>query len=560
MGNCIPFCSTFDNALPIETPFKLPAPLPTWPHGSRFGSGVVDLGGLKVAKVSTFKEVWTVYEGGTDNLGATFFEPASIPQGFFMLGGYCQPNSKPLNGWVLVGKDRGGGGGGGGASLAKPSDYTLLWSSESLKIKQDRPGYFWLPVAPDGYTAVGLIITTSPEKPPMDHIWCVRSDFTEPSEAETSIWGPPNDTTGSFKVSSSRPQSRGTQALGVSAGTYVAEINSSVNPIRCLKNNSSNYTSYMPNRSQINLLTRTYSPLIYYHPKEKYLPSSVSWFFSNGALLYKKGYESNPVPVQPTGLNLPQDGSNDGLYWLDLPVAEADKETVKKGNLESSKGYVHAKPMYGGTFTDIAIWVFYPFNGPSTAKLGVIEEIPLGRIGEHIGDWEHVTLRVSNFDGVLWRVFFSQHSGGTWVDASELEYQADGGNRFVAYSSLNGHAAYSKPGLVLQGSGGIGIRNDTAKSGLKVDTAAAFSIVAVDYEVVAEESSDAPPPWLNYMRKWGPKITYNMAEEAEKVESLLPEKLRSLFNSLLKGLPSELFGEEGPTGPKVKTNWSGDEA
>ncbi|KAK4787416.1 hypothetical protein SAY86_011249 [Trapa natans] len=539
-------------ALPIETTFNLPLPLPSWQPGSGFGSRSIDLGGLEVCRVSTFKRVWAAYEGGPGNLGATFFEPMAIPQGFFMLGGYCQPNNRPLNGWVLVAKD--------GAALAKPTDYTLVWSSESLKMKQDSHGHFWLPVPPDGYIAVGLVVTASPEKPSVDSIRCVRSDFTEPSQAETSIWVSPNNATESLKVSSSRPQSRGTRALGVAVGTYIAEVNSSVNPLRCLKNNSSSYTSYMPSRSQIDALIRTYSPLFYFHPKEKYLPSSVRWFFSNGALLYKKGNESNPVPIEPTGSNLPQDGSNDGLYWLDLPVTKVGKGKVKKGDLQSSEGYLHVKPMYGGTFTDIAIWLFYPFNGPSRAKLWVVN-VPLGRIGEHVGDWEHVTLRVNNFDGGLYKVFFSQHSGGTWVDASELEYQACGGgesNRFVAYSSLNGHATYSKPGLVLQGSRKIGIRNDTAKSCLTVDVAASFSLVAIDY--AAAGGSVAPPPWLNYMRKWGPKITYNIAEKVEKVGNVLPRKLKSAFHGLVKSLPSELFGEEGPTGPKVKTNWSGDEA
>ncbi|KAK4769767.1 hypothetical protein SAY87_030299 [Trapa incisa] len=536
-------------ALPIETTFKLPVPLPSWPPGSGFGNRSIDLGGLEVSRVSTFKRVWAAYEGGADNLGATFFEPEAIPQGFFMLGGYCQPNNRPLNGWVLVAKD--------GAALAKPTDYTLVWSSESLKMKQDGLGYFWLPLPPDGYTAVGLVITASPEKPSVNRIRCVRSDFTEPSQPETSIWGPPNNTTESFKVSSSRPQNRGTQALGVSVGTYIAEVNSWVNPIRCLKNNNPSYTSYMPNTNQVDALIRTYSPLFYFHPKENYLPSSVTWFFSNGALLYKKGDESNPVSVRPNGSNIPQDGSNDGLYWLDLPVAESGKELVKKGDLRSSQGYMHVKPMYGGTFTDIAVWLFYPFNGPSTAKIEVVD-IPLGRIGEHVGDWEHVTLRISNFDGSLWRVFFSQHSGGTWVDASELEYQAGGGNRFVAYSSLNGHATFPKSGLVLQGSGGVGLRNDTAKSNLTVDTAVAFSVVAVDY--MAGEGPISSPPWLNYMRKWGPKINYNTAEEAEKVVKMLPGKLKSTFEGLMKSLPREVIEEDGPTGPKVKNSWSGDEA
>ena len=175
-------------------------------------------------------------------------------------------------------------------------------------------------------------------------------------------------------------------------------------------------------------------------------------------------------------------------------------------------------------------------------------------VGNHVGDWEHYTLRLSNFTGELWQIYFSEHSGGTWVDASQLEYQ--NGNKPVAYSSLHGHAMYAKSGLVLQGSNTIGIRNDTDKSNIVVDLGSRFEVVSAEYlgpGVVAE------PPWLNYFRQWGPKVTYNTQEEINKAEKFLPGRLKSAFEKVVRGLPNEVFGEEGPTGPKVKRNWSGDE-
>ncbi|KAF7824457.1 Vacuolar sorting-associated protein 62 [Senna tora] len=210
--------------------------------------------------------------------------------------------------------------------------------------------------------------------------------------------------------------------------------------------------------------------------------------------------------------------------------------------------------MFGGTFTDIAMWVFYPFNGPARAKVEFIN-VPLGKIGEHVGDWEHVTLRVSNFNGQLWRIYFAEHSGGTWVEASELEFQNDS-NKPIAYSSLHGHAMYPKPGLVVQGSSGVGIRNDTAKSNTAVDLGLGFEIVSAEYlggGIVVE------PPWVNYFRQWGPKLSYDIAEEISKAEKMLPGRLKSAFEKIIKGLPNEVLGEEGPTGPKVKRSWNGDE-
>lgn len=506
-----------------------------------------------MCQITSFNKVWSTLEGGPGNLGATFFEPSSAPDEFFILGYYSQPNNQPLHGWVLVAKDQ-------SDSLRRPIDYSLVWSSESLKIKQDGIGYIWAPIAPDGYRAVGHIVTGTPEKPSVENLRCVRADFTDQCEANTWIWGPGKTSNPSgFNVFSLRPRARGTQAMGVAVGSFIAQNGGEGSPLSlaCLRNNSSNCTSFMPNLSQIEAIIQAYSPWIYFHPDEAYLPSSVSWFFSNGALLYKKGEESKPKSIDPKGSNLPQGGSNDGAYWLDLPVDRKAKERVKRGDLLSSQAYLHIKPMYGGTLTDIAIWVFYPFNGPARAKVEFFN-VSLGKIGEHVGDWEHVTLRVSNFSGELWQVYFSEHSKGEWVDSSQVEFQ--NGNKVVAYASLHGHASYPKPGLVLQGSNGIGIRNDTAKSKFVMDTGKNCSVVAADYLNSNNTPIVKEPPWLNYFREWGPKVSYDIAKEIKKVERFLPGRLRKAFEKFIRSLPNEVLGEEGPTGPKMKNSWSGDEA
>ncbi|XP_010055279.2 uncharacterized protein LOC104443521 isoform X1 [Eucalyptus grandis] len=554
MGNRLAHtCADENVADPIETTFKLPSPLPAWPSGSGFATGTIDFGGLQVCQVSSFNKIWATHEGGPNNLGATFFEPSQVPEGFSVLGFYCQPNNQALHGWVLVGKDETDDPSNG--ALKEPIDYAPTWNSESSQIKKDGNGYIWCPIPPEGYAAVGHVVTTSPEKPSTDKIQCVRLDFTDQCESDMWIWGPGKaiDPNG-INMFTTRPKSRGTQARGACLGTFVAKNGGKDSPhsLTCLKNNNPDYAHFLPNLSQIEALFQAYAPVIYFHPEESYFPSSVDWFFSNGALLYHKGEESNPIKIEPTGSNLPQGSSNDGEYWLDLPGNGREKDTVKRGDLQSSQAYLHVKPMNGATFSDIAIWLFYPFNGPATAKVKFFD-VSLGQIGQHVGDWEHVTLRVSNFTGELWRVYFSQHSKGVWVSASELEFHS--GNKIVVYSSQHGHATYSKPGSVLQGNGGIGLRNDTKKSKNFMDTGVNYSVVAVDYP----NAPVTEPPWLNYFRKWGPRISYNLEREIKKVEKLFPRKLKSAFEKFVRGLPGEILGEEGPTGPKVKSYWSGDE-
>ncbi|KAK9065636.1 hypothetical protein SSX86_015037 [Deinandra increscens subsp. villosa] len=527
-------------AFPIDTKFKLPSPLPSWPPGEGFASGIIDLGGLEVCQITSFNKIWsTSDQDGSDDTNVTFFEPSPIPDGFSMLGCYCQSNDSPLFGWVLAGKDV------SGQTLAEPVDYTLVWS-------RNNSFYVWLPTPPEGYKSVGYIITNLPEKPSPDRIRCVRVDLTDELEADALLWSS-ND----VNVYGSRPKVRGREAQGVCVGTFVISKDGddvSLSSLSCLKNNNfKNLTSYMPNLDQIDALIQEYSPRFYFHPKEAYFLASTKWYFENGVQLYHTGDESNPIPVEPTGSNLPQGGSNDGTYWLDLPVDETERERVKKGDLKSGEAYVHVKPMLGATFTDLAIWVFYPFNGPSTAKLGLVD-IPLGRIGEHIGDWEHVTLRVSNFNGLLYRVYFAQHSGGVWVDTTSLEF-LDASNNFAAYPSLNGHATYPVPGLVLQGNDVVGIRNDTAKSTNFFNVKGRYSIMAAEYINDVTEL-----PWVNFSRKWGPKITYETGTEIEKLQnSLTTGSIGSSISSLLSLIPREFSSEDGPTGPKMKVDWDGDE-
>ncbi|KAL8092074.1 hypothetical protein At1g04090-like isoform X1 [Apium graveolens] len=530
--------------LPIESVFKLPSPLPTWPSGGGFANGTIDLGGLVVSQVSSFSKIWATLEGGPDNLGATFYEPSSVPKGFFMLGSYSQPNNQPLFGWVLIAKDLTNNA--SQEALALPTNYTLVWSSESQNIKQDGVGYIWLPIPPQGYMPTGHVVTNSSEKPPLDMIRCVRSDFTALTEIDSWIWGSKSG----LNVYTSRPASRESIDLSVSTGTFVVQANGVASSVPCLKNVGNNLSA-MPNLSQIQELIKAYSPLLYFHPDEQFLPSSVSWFFQNGALLYTKGNESNPVPINATGSNLPLNGTDDGAYWLDLPINETIRDSLKKGNLQNVEAYLHVKPMLGATFTDIVVWIFYPFNGAAKAKIEIFQNVHLGKIGEHVGDWEHVALRISNLDGELKKVYFSQHNNGTWVSASGLEFENI--SKPVVYVSLHGHAAFPHTGLVLEGgTDEVGIRNDMAKGDTVMDAGAAFSVVSAKY---LGSSAVVEPLWLNYARQWGPNVTYDI----DSVMEMLPGELKIEFKKILSHVPHEVLGEEGPLGPKMKDNWNGDE-
>ncbi|GLJ33937.1 hypothetical protein SUGI_0682760, partial [Cryptomeria japonica] len=86
------------------------------------------------------------------------------------------------------------------------------------------------------------------------------------------------------------------------------------------------------------------------------------------------------------------DDPDDGISLLDLPKDGAAASRVKQKDLQSAEAYVHVKPMLVGTFSDIAMWLFYPFNGPRSLKVQLFYNLSLGKIGQHLVDWEHFTL------------------------------------------------------------------------------------------------------------------------------------------------------------------------
>ncbi|KAJ0733042.1 putative vacuolar protein sorting-associated protein [Helianthus annuus] len=542
-------CSDKDgelNYLLVEEPkpFFLPSPLPQWPQGQGFATGRINIGELELAMIKDFEIIssYTPKKSKTD--GVTFYKPVSIPDGFFTFGHYSQQTDQPLRGYVLVARAAQNAET-TNPPLKTPLGYDLIWFSGTV--------YVWQPVPPEGYRCLGFAVTVDETEPDVEEVRCVRDDLTENCEVDDVIL----EISKSLKLWNTKACKTGIFCRGVTVGTFFCSMDTNFDDeldICCLRNVNFNHEA-MPNLEQVEALIDHYGPTVYFHPDEVYLPSSVQWFFDNGTLLFKKGKE-NGIPVESGGSNLPQGGKNDGEYWLDLPEDTNDETLVKNGNLESAELYVHVKPALGGTFTDIAMWIFCPFNGPVTFTVEFLNiNIEMNRVGEHVGDWEHFTLRISNFNGELWSVYFSEHSGGEWVDASNLEFID--GNKPIVYSSKCGHASFPNAGTYIQGSTklGIGIKNDVDKSDKFIDASKRYKIIAAEYlRGVVEE-----PDWLQYMREWGPTVLYDGRSELEKILKHLPIFIRLAVETVVDFFPMELYGEAGPTGPKEKDNWYGDE-
>lgn len=365
-------------------------------------------------------------------------------------------------------------------ALKCPVDFELIWTSSTWIGKQIGKAWVWLPIAPRGYSALGYLVTNTEDKPNITEVTCVRTNLTDALELDSKYF----TTSGEEFVTlwSTRPAERGANARGVNVGSFFCGRSNYVErnlPIACLKNIQLTLDA-MPTMKQVGDIQRYCGPTMVFHPHEQYLPSSVAWFFDAGAMLYSK--DSPPFRIISDGSNLPQGGTNDSMFWIDLP-GDGTEDLAKKGNLKTAKVYIHVKPVNGGTYTDLQSWVFYPFKGPSIARVGKVD-IPLGRLGESVADWEHYTLRVSNFTGGMEAIYFSQQSKGEWVEISDLEFYA--ANKCFMYIAKNGHSCYPREGSHIQGdeNHGIGLQNDTIISSILLHSSENFEVYVYYYNSI----------------------------------------------------------------------------
>ncbi|PWA90017.1 vacuolar protein sorting-associated protein 62 [Artemisia annua] len=321
-----------------------------------------------------------------------------------------------------------------------------------------------------------------------------------------------------------------------------------------------------PTIEEIKVMISTFAPLIYFHPEEEFFRSSVSWFFKNGARIV----DPKPHVIINDGDNLPHNGSLDSAF-LDLPSDQPLHDMVKNGSLTNTVAYIHAKPGVTGNYTDVVIWLYYHFNGAAKFQFGPLT-FKLMKVGEHVGDWEHIRLRIDNISGSLSSIYLSQHAKGKWIPANEFEY-IDG--RPVVYASLHGHAFYNAPiktiiynaedlldatdkqilirifksaylrNLSLFSFNVVGPVDEAAKSDHVFDILASslnYEIVSLDYDA----DSVVPPPWLDYTGRWGPRINIEWKKHARLVITLLPipSYVKLIALGVVNKLPQELFAQE----------------
>lgn len=269
-------------------------------------------------------------------------------------------------------------------------------------------------------------------------------------------------------------------------------------------------------------------PYLVHHKDEKYHVSSVESYMERpGVTLYDLGENMADIGSDEELSHLPDQGKD--WYFKDR---DASSGMFRPFSKKDAKVYVHIKALPHSSFVDVQYWYFYPWNGAGRVRINSLianKPVPrdgfehsLGDLGEHEGDWEHVTYRVNTSEkdpsAEVKSIFLSQHDGGKWLPPDELEVHDELTGRKRFYSSLNGHAAYAKAGdnvsmHVRQPPGIPGFFSFLSPPAIEVEALnkcnsgkvfdGADSIVVVAAQNVASMANVTPPNWLSFGGRWG---------------------------------------------------------
>jgi len=265
-------------------------------------------------------------------------------------------------------------------------------------------------------------------------------------------------------------------------------------------------------------------PVVYLHPDEVLMASSVDWFMERATLAWTNNNGLGQRKVTSTNLTATTQEveTRDGptKFWLELPESE------RRGDFSTAKAYVHAVRLKDMGMTDLQFWMFRAYNGPGTVKAtasidpiggvcsGEAEAGNVHPLGEHTGDWEAVYLRFDDASGELVKVFTSQHGAAPVSQTNRITFE---GRHPVFYASLNGHANYIEQGD----------NQDVAFSACESPFYVSVSTlnrtgkgplfpVYQKYDFAALDNALLDAPWMVFPGTWGPGNPFNLTDDRKE--------------------------------------------
>lgn len=124
---------------------------------------------------------WDKGSGAT--LDGAFYRP-SAPSGYFILGDYAQGNyQNPSLPSLTIKVDNDDP---VNPVLMPPIDFVQIWNDKGSGAEMD--GSIWMPVAPQGYVALGAVSQTGYNAPDIAQLRCMRFDLVKSTPIGSLIW------------------------------------------------------------------------------------------------------------------------------------------------------------------------------------------------------------------------------------------------------------------------------------------------------------------------------------------------------------------------------------
>lgn len=378
-----------------------------------------------------------------------------------------------------------------GDLLAAPTDYVFKWNDSGSG--GDRDVSLWHPVAPQGYKCLGTITGNGYAKPSTNQMRCIKSEYVLHGKG-TFVWndsGTGSDRDGSiWSINAS-------DYRGQSVGAFIAQPNYTLGGEYWSINMSA------LNGVQIGDVTAwhatEYAPRVYLSGQEKYFPDAVEPFLAN---THEETHNGRVHLVTNQALGC--DSCTDPAFLDGKNPAEASVPVYT---------FIVPKPVVGPNVTDVVYFFWSPYNNGKRICIGAYID-GLGCIGgystfgNHVGDWEHMTIRFVN--GLPNKVYMSQHGWGEEFVWGHSEVQMMG-NHPVVYSALGSHATYPAAARYSY--------RDLPNGDALVDYTAATiawdtwnSLVIIPWQPAGTFTGDLE--WLNFSGAWGnPKAGCGLVED-----------------------------------------------
>eukprot|EP00092_Neocalanus_flemingeri_P017694 GFUD01019140.1.p1 GENE.GFUD01019140.1~~GFUD01019140.1.p1 ORF type:complete len:354 (+),score=85.06 GFUD01019140.1:245-1306(+) len=168
------------------------------------------------------------------------------------------------------------------------------------------------------------------------------------------------------------------------------------------------------------LLVTKWAPRVWLHPEEPFYPSTVDFYLENMQVRNGEEGVEQPSPLAPDTLATGEETAGWHLNTVkDMECVNCFEDFFSGQPQDQVPSYTFVTEHKDSCNTvDVTYTLFYPFNYGKDVCLGIESGSSCvgswRTFGNHVGDWEHVSLRLQG--GQPTKIYVGVHSFGAWYD------------------------------------------------------------------------------------------------------------------------------------------------